>query len=86
MVKTYIKKTIVTAIRYTKENYGECIDFCRERFVACLDDTILIDTVEGQQNVELGDYIVKGVNGEIYSCKPYVFNVAFEEVKKYDNR
>ena len=53
MIKAYIQKPVVNAIQYTKENYSECVDFCRERFMACVQDAIIIETLEGQQIVKI---------------------------------
>lgn len=82
MVKMYIEKPIVAAIRYTKESYSDCVDFCNERFVACLDDCLIIETFERQQFVRLGDYIVKSVKGDIYPCAPDIFEMTYEEVER----
>ena len=35
---------------------------------------LFVDTLEGRMLVNIGDYIVKGVMGELYPCKPDVFN------------
>jgi len=44
------------------------------------DDCILIKTLEGTMKAELGDYIIKGVEGEFYPCKPDIFNKTYEKV------
>ena len=31
----------------------------------------------------IGDYIIKGVNGEFYPCKPDIFTKTYEEVTEY---
>ena len=41
---------------------------------------LLIDTLEGVHEASVGDYIIKGVNGEYYPCKPDVFEKTYEEV------
>ena len=82
MIKAYIQKPVVNAIQYTKENYSECVDFCRERFMACVQYAIIIETLEGQQIVKYGDYIVKGAKGDIYSCKSDIFEMTYEEVER----
>ena len=80
MTKEYIKKPVVIeAIQYTKENYVECINFCGERFYGSLDDDIIIETLEGQHKASLGDYIIKGVKGEIYPCKPDIFEMTYDD-------
>ena len=41
-----------------------------------------IDTLEGGHNVCPGDWIITGVKGEHYPCKPDIFELTYEEVKK----
>lgn len=40
--------------------------------------SISIDTLEGSMEAEIGDYIIKGVHGEIYPCKPDIFHKTYE--------
>ena len=37
-----------------------------------------IQTLEGVMQADIGDYIIKGVAGEIYPCKPNIFNETYE--------
>ncbi|HDP5827271.1 hypothetical protein ACWEXK_12330 [Staphylococcus xylosus] len=37
-----------------------------------------IDTIEGQMTADLNDYIIKGVHGEFYPCKPDIFHKTYE--------
>jgi len=39
-----------------------------------------IDTLEGRMIVQSGDWIIKGVKGEFYPCKPDIFAATYEEV------
>lgn len=39
-----------------------------------------IRTLEGTMTAEVGDYIIRGVKGEIHPCKPDVFLMTYEEV------
>lgn len=41
---------------------------------------IKIETLEGTMKASVGDYIIKGVNGEFYPCKPDIFKATYEEV------
>ena len=41
---------------------------------------LVIDTLEGQMYGGPGDWIIKGVKGEIYPCKPDIFETTYEEV------
>jgi hypothetical protein len=40
----------------------------------------LIETLEGDMRVSVGDWIIKGVKGEIYPCKPDIFDASYEAV------
>lgn len=37
-----------------------------------------IRTLEGDMDANIGDYIIKGVNGELYPCKQDIFNKTYE--------
>ena len=41
-----------------------------------------IKTLEGTMTADLGDWIIKGVNGEFYPCKPDIFDKTYEAVEK----
>ena len=40
-----------------------------------------IPTLEGDMKASYGDYIIKGINGEFYPCKPDIFKKTYEEVE-----
>ena len=41
---------------------------------------LFIKTLEGDHHATVGDYIIKGVKGELYPCKPDIFEMTYEEV------
>lgn len=41
---------------------------------------LFIKTLEGVHHVSVGDYVIKGVKGELYPCKPDIFEETYEEV------
>ena len=45
-----------------------------------IEEGLTIDTLEGRMRADIGDYIIKGVNGEFYPCKPDIFDKTYEEV------
>lgn len=45
------------------------------------DGRMVIATLEGGHWVDLGDWIIRGVQGEFYPCKPGVFEATYEEVE-----
>jgi hypothetical protein len=42
---------------------------------------IKIPTLEGEMRADNNDWIIRGVNGEYYPCKPDIFEKTYEEVK-----
>lgn len=44
------------------------------------DGRVGVETLEGFMEASLGDYIIRGVKGEFYPCKPDVFEASYEEV------
>ncbi len=39
-----------------------------------------IKTLEGEMKAKIGDYIIRGIKGELYPCKPDIFEATYEEV------
>lgn len=81
------KPVVVEAVQWTGENLPELEQFMqsskREYFVEyrAWKNTLHIRTLEGIMAASPGDYIIKGVNGEFYPCKPDIFAKTYEEVK-----
>ena len=46
------------------------------------DKELTIDTLEGTLHASVGDWIITGVAGEIYPCKPDIFEATYEEQDK----
>jgi hypothetical protein len=42
-------------------------------------DGVMINTLEGNMKASIGDFIIKGVQGEYYPCKPDIFNLTYEK-------
>ena len=40
-----------------------------------------IETLEGTMTADAGDYVIQGVKGEIYPCKPDIFEATYEAVE-----
>lgn len=49
--------------------------------VESLSAAIKIPTLEGEMLANPGDWIIQGVQGEFYPCKPDIFEATYEEVK-----
>lgn len=41
---------------------------------------IYIQTLEGEMRADVGDWIIRGVKGEFYPCKPDIFEATYEKV------
>ena len=79
----YRKKPIVIeAMKYTgKNNVDDILNFIGERRLAYLvGETLNIETLEGVMKANVGDYIIKGIKGEFYPCKPDIFEDTYEKV------
>lgn len=46
----------------------------------CTLGSLIIKTLEGDMKANLGDYIIKGVNGEFYPCKPDIFERTYKKI------
>jgi len=83
MLKTYVKKPVeIEAIQWTGENTKEILAFCHDCFSYQKNDVnvLVINTLEGTMKGSIGDFIIKGVKGEFYACKPDVFMLTYDEV------
>ena len=77
----YRKKPVeVEAIRYTGNNIAEIGEFSGAYEVTYNQGQLYIYTLEGTMRAERGDYIIKGIKGEIYPCKPDIFIETYEKV------
>lgn len=85
------KPVIIEAIQWNGSNLREVTDFTGlhpsahkwswdeyERIVE--NDGLKIFTLEGKMRADIGDFIIKGVHGEFYPCKPDIFELTYEEV------
>ena len=80
MIKKYRKKPVVIeAIQWIGNNLSEIDNFIG-RTVDNKETTLVIHTLEVDMEASIGDYIIKGVNGEFYPCKPDIFDKTYEEV------
>ena len=82
MIKKYRKKPIVIeAMQWHGDNFQELEEFGSERhIISNPDGTLTIGTLEGNHLAQKGDWIIKGIKGEVYPCKNDVFEMTYEEV------
>lgn len=43
---------------------------------------LFIKTLEGHMHCEVGDYLIRGIKGELYPCKPDIFEATYEPVSE----
>lgn len=96
MAKYRKKPVVIEAVLLDGSHLSvkECLDFMGqgvlsdvktqryfEDYVDIVNDKgMSINTLEGVMTASVGDYIIKGVNGEFYPCKPDIFEKTYEEV------
>lgn len=78
------KPVVIEAIKYSKKNIGRALDFCNELKYNPHNNEYYVQTLEGAMLVRDGDYIIKGVKGEYYPCKPDIFVQTYEVVSDKD--
>jgi hypothetical protein len=77
------KPVVIDAIQWTGENRHELERFITTRRDMLSHSTVIsIHTLEGTMRAEIGDYIIKGVQGEFYPCKPDIFEATYEKVSE----
>jgi hypothetical protein len=89
-MKKYRKKPVVVeALRLTPETLQEAVDlkaFGVMQSVYCFvrkdgSQGFSIRTLEGRMTAGLGDWIIRGVKGELYPCRHDIFEQTYEEVE-----
>ena len=75
------KPVVVEAVQLTGKNDAECMAFCPTASRSMHNaNQLVISTLEGEMLCSVGDYIIKGVKGEFYPCKPDIFEATYDKV------
>lgn len=84
---TYRKRPVVIeAMQFIGENAAEVAAWCGGLVESadCSGDgppyVVRIDTLEGSMLAGRGDYVIRGVQGEHYPCRPDIFEATYEAV------
>lgn len=94
MIGKYIKKPVeIEAVLWdgSKESFQAVIEFLGytvkpasdyflKQYEEVTKEGLKISTLEGTMNASIGDYIIKGVQGECYPCKPDIFHLTYSAV------
>jgi hypothetical protein len=93
-VKYRKKPVVIEAVQWTGESHRDMYNFLEDKpndFMHAEGKNFYIDhgkvagglvikTLEGEHIASIGDYIIKGVKGEFYPCKPDIFEQTYEPV------
>jgi len=78
------KPVVIEAIQWKGYNSQEVAVFLRGHTTrqgeVIPDMPIIIPTLEGEHRADIGDWIIRGVKGEFYPCKPDIFEQTYEAV------
>lgn len=75
------KPVVIEAVQWTGKNSNEVLHFMCPELEPDAEATVdTIKTLEGELHVSIGDWIIRGVKGEVYPCKPDIFEATYEPV------
>lgn len=78
-IGTFRKKPVeVQAVQLTGENLVDVANWCHASAVTTRG--LVIRTLEGLMEAELGNYVIRGVQGEFYPCRADIFDATYERV------
>ena len=88
IIKATKKPVTIEAVKWNGENSEEIIAFCGDSAFTAVEsqmgqtetEELYIKTLEGNHHASVGDYIIKGVKGEFYPCKPDIFENTYDIV------
>jgi hypothetical protein len=84
MAKYRKKPVVIDAIQWTGQNTYDVFQFCKDLPVVVETNHgtefgwLIIPTLEGKHYARPSDWIIKGVKGEFYPCKPDIFEATYD--------
>ena len=85
MQKFVKKPVVIEAIQYDGANITEIETFVGGKLPTVMnsnkDAQLVVSTLEGDMKISKKDYVIKGVNGEFYPCKPDIFEKTYDVVE-----
>ena len=85
MAKYRKRPIVIEAQQFTEENKDRVFNFVTCTRIPQRDKgklVLVIQTLEGDMTAAIGDWIIKGVKGEFYPCKPDIFEATYEKVQQ----
>ena len=82
--RTYVKKPIsIKAFQLVPATFQDVIEWVGTENLAGFDReecTVRIKTLEGVMEADENDFVIQGVKGEFYPCKPDIFHLSYTEL------
>ena len=78
------KPVVIEAVQFTLHSFDEVEDFVGGDMGKDVDGNTVIATLEGAMKVSLNDWVIRGVQGEFYPCKPDIFEATYDPVEVND--
>jgi hypothetical protein len=91
MTKFRKRPVVIEAVQWTGENVDEVLAFGNTGPMPLWGDDFKIDrergeayilSLEGTHTASKGDWIIQGVKGEFYACKPDIFELTYESAQE----
>lgn len=78
------KPVVIEALQWTGANYAEISTFFGffNKYCKDVENILHIETLEGTMKANVNDWIIRGVKGEFYPCKPDVFDRTYDRVSE----
>lgn len=75
LVLEFMGQTVCSSTFISQEKFSEYCDIVKR-------EGLKIHTLEGTMTASSGDYIICGINGEYYPCKPDIFEKTYDVIKE----
>lgn len=80
------RPVVIDALQFDGTNQLAIRDWIRENGGVCAVNLcargdLFIRTLEGDMEAKPGDYVIRGVQGEFYPCKPHIFEATYEQAE-----
>ena len=84
MMKFRKKPVVIEAVHFNGINFAEVFNGFLDRCAGAhsAEGRVFIPTLEGTMCADKGDWIIRGVKGEYYPCKPDIFDATYEAVEE----
>lgn len=74
------KPVVIEAVQWSGSNWHQVLEFADRDNIYTTGSDVFVRTLEGDLRASPEDWIIKGIWGEFYPCKPDIFEATYEEV------